>query len=356
MRPMISSADPPEAAPAGAALQLEGVNYNFKSHQVLNSIRLEVRPGEIYGFLGLNGAGKTTAIRLILGLLRLPAENGGSIRIFGRLIGGHPIEVYRQIGFLMETFAPFPYLSAAEHFFLQGRVLGLPRETVRRRAERLLQRVHLSDAAHKKTRKFSMGMRRRLGIAMALLGSPRLLILDEPANGLDPQGIADLRELMQELQREEGVAVFFSSHLLGEVEQLCQRIGIIHEGRMLCEGEVARLVRPEPFGVRLRARPIDKARQALAGAAWVKGIQEAGRGDGTSLLLDLEKADVPRLAPYLVAQGVEIHEIRREEMTLEAFFKLKIQQAGGEATAERLSEERTQPPRRQERQEEERGR
>jgi ABC-2 type transport system ATP-binding protein len=212
-------------------ISTEGLSFNFGNQQVVKSLSLQVPQGSIYGFLGPNGAGKTTTIKLLLNLLK---TDQGSIHIFGKEIQSNRIEILSQIGSLIEQPAIYLHLSGKENLMNRALLLQVSEE----RVDEMLALVHLSDAAHKKAGKYSLGMKQRLGIALALLPDPKLLILDEPTNGLDPNGIIEVRELLIRLVTQYQKTVFISSHLLAEVERMATHVGIIEKGELLFQGSV----------------------------------------------------------------------------------------------------------------------
>jgi ABC-2 type transport system ATP-binding protein len=317
-----------------SALSLKNVSHSYGRVEALSALDLAVPEGDIYGFLGLNGAGKTTAIRLVAGLIRL---RRGEIELLGRPLGRggfrrRPAEVFRSVGVLFEDFGAYPYLSGREHLELRARERGLARRPAREEAEARLAQVGLRGWADTRVRKYSLGMRRRLGLAGALLASPRLVILDEPTNGLDPQGISDLRELVLELNRRDGTTFVLSSHILGEVEQLCRRVGIIHRGRLRLQGAVADLQRQGRR--RLRASPAARVEEVLGGLPWCRQVERAragGAGGAGLFTVDVEEADVPRLVRALVAADVNVLEVASAGDSLEAVFHRAV--ADGEADA-----------------------
>ena len=212
-------------------ISTEGLSFNFGSQQVVKSLSLQVPEGSIYGFLGPNGAGKTTTIKLLLNLLK---TDQGSIHIFEQDLQSHRIAILSQIGSLIEQPAIYLHLSGRENLMNRALVLQVPEK----RVDEMLELVHLTDAAHKKAGKYSLGMKQRLGIALALLSDPRLLILDEPTNGLDPNGIIEVRNLLIRLVTQHKKTVFVSSHLLAEVERMATLVGIIHKGEILFQGSI----------------------------------------------------------------------------------------------------------------------
>jgi len=212
-------------------ISTEGLSFNFGSQQVVRSLSLQVPEGSIYGFLGPNGAGKTTTIKLLLNLLK---TDQGSIHVFNQELQSNRISILSQIGSLIEQPAIYLHLSGRENLVNRALVLQVPEK----RVDEMLDLVHLTDAANKKAGKYSLGMKQRLGIALALLSDPKLLILDEPTNGLDPNGIIEVRELLIRLVTQHKKTVFVSSHLLAEVERMATHVGIIHKGEMLFQGSI----------------------------------------------------------------------------------------------------------------------
>lgn len=215
-------------------IETDQLSYAYGNRPVLHQISLQVPAGSIFGFLGPNGSGKTTTIRLLLGLIQDPAKR---ISIFGQDIGANRLSVLHKVGALIETPAVYPHLSGRENLEI-GR---LARDARPGQVDRVLEMVGLTHDARRKVSDYSLGMRQRLGIALALLGDPELLILDEPTNGLDPAGIRDIRRLLVELSQFHGKTVFISSHLLSEMEKMVTHVGITHKGRLLFQGLIGQL-------------------------------------------------------------------------------------------------------------------
>lgn len=211
-----------------------GLTFNFGKQTVVKSLSLQVPEGSIYGFLGPNGAGKTTTIKLLMNLLQVQE---GSIHIFGKELKSNRIEILSQIGSLIEQPAIYAHLTGKENLLNRALLLQIPKN----RVDEMLSLVHLTQAANKKAGQYSLGMKQRLGIALALLSDPKLLILDEPTNGLDPNGIIEVRELLIRLVKEHGKTVFVSSHLLLEVERMATHVGIINFGELLFQGSISEL-------------------------------------------------------------------------------------------------------------------
>jgi lantibiotic transport system ATP-binding protein len=212
------------------AIETKSLSYSFgHKRKVVNDLSLQVPEGSIYGFLGPNGAGKTTTIRLLTGMLLTDTDN---IFINGRSLQKSIPEIFESMGTLIETPSLYLHLTAKENL----RVITTLRRLDRKRIDEVLKVVGLEGVANRKVKEFSLGMKQRLGIAMSLLPDPQLLILDEPANGLDPTGIIEIRELLKRLNTEQGKTIFVSSHLLAEIEKTCTHLGVIHKGIMRYQG------------------------------------------------------------------------------------------------------------------------
>ncbi|MDD4850682.1 MAG: ATP-binding cassette domain-containing protein [Gemmiger sp.] len=205
-----------------------GLTKAYHGKRAVDSLEMRVEPGDIYGFIGQNGAGKSTTFKLLSGLAR---PTGGEISLFGHPVGDETTR--RRIGILIEDAGVYPGFSASENLLLKANLVGLPHPA--QEVARVLAEVGLADAGAKPAKRFSMGMRRRLGLALALLGNPDLLLLDEPINGLDPEGIRDVRALLQSLQQQHGMTIVISSHILGELSKVATRYGIIRQGKMVEE-------------------------------------------------------------------------------------------------------------------------
>lgn len=259
------------------AVTTRGLTKTYGGVAAVDALDLAVDHGTLYGFLGPNGAGKSTTIRMLLGLVRATA---GEVEILGEPISpGRGMAALRRVGALIEDPAFWGYLSGRRNLEYFARAAGPDGERRARlgRIDEALATVELTGAASKKVKAYSHGMKQRLGIARALLGAPELLILDEPTNGLDPQGIADIRGLLRRLA-DGGTTVFVSSHLLAEVEAMCDRVGVLARGHLVAEGPPSNL---RPSGTRLRVRVDDpvRAEHVLTGMPGVT-VERAGRGDG----------------------------------------------------------------------------
>jgi ABC-type multidrug transport system ATPase subunit len=286
-------------------VQTDGLTKRYGDRLATDRVSMTVRRGEVYGFLGPNGAGKTTTLRMMLGLVRPTA---GSATVLGRP-AGRP-EVTARVGALIEGPGFYPYLSGRDNLRTMARYRRLGPSEV----ERVLELVDLADRGNDTFKGYSLGMKQRLGVAAAMLGSPELVILDEPTNGLDPAGMADMRRLLLELARG-GQTVLLSSHLLAEVQEICDRVGVINGGRLLRESTVADL--RGGATVRLRATPEDGA---LVVAMRLAGDDGVRRIDAGSLEVDLPPSATPELTRALVAGGIDVHEITTSERSLEEVF------------------------------------
>ena len=278
----------------------------------VDRVNLTVRRGEVYGFLGPNGAGKTTTLRMLLGLIR-PTSGRASVL-------GHPPgdpEGLARVGALVESPAFYPYLSGRDNLRVIARYANAPKK----RIETALDLVGLADRARDKFAAYSLGMKQRLGVAATLLKDPELLILDEPTNGLDPAGMADMRALIRRLGSGERT-VLLSSHLLGEVEQICDRVGVISRGRLIAESTVEELRGGSALLV--AAKPLDRARERVE---QLLGAERVGVLDGT-LRLDADPTTAGRINRELVKADVEVTELRRIERTLEEAFLEMTDQKG----------------------------
>ena len=285
-------------------VQTDGLTKRYGDRVAVDSVSMTVQRGEVYGFLGPNGAGKTTTLRMMLGLIRPTA---GSASVLGRPAGRS--EVTKRVGALVEGPGFFPYLSGRDNLRVLAQARGLSVDAV----DDALERVDLADRGGDKYKRYSLGMKQRLGVAAALMGDPELIVLDEPTNGLDPAGMADMRALVVSLARG-GQTVLLSSHLLAEVQEICDRVGVINGGKLLRESTVAEL--RGGSSLKVRATPEDRA---LAVAMKLAG-DEGVRREGQDLFLDLPADAAPDLARELVAADVDVHELTVSERTLEEVF------------------------------------
>jgi lantibiotic transport system ATP-binding protein len=278
----------------------------FNGQPAVRALDLAVPRGSVYAFLGPNGAGKSTTIRLLLGLLR---PDSGSIHIFGVPLASERLSILRRVGSLVETPSVYPHLTAQEN-------LAIPARLLKRRTtdiSRALATAGLASVGRKLVRNFSLGMKQRLGLAMALLAQPELLILDEPTNGLDPAGIHEVRQILRTMPEEHGVTVFLSSHLLSEVEQLATHVGMLSQGSMVFQGKVAGLSDRRRARLRIVVdRPADAA-ALLESHGW----RVERQGDALIAEPSVPAATINRT---LVEGGYDVHLLAHESDSLEQIF------------------------------------
>jgi ABC-2 type transport system ATP-binding protein len=302
-------------------LETRRLTKRFGALVAVDGLDLAVARGDIFGFLGPNGAGKTTTIRM---LLRLVRPTAGEVRLFGEPLESRFLALLAQVGAMVEEPAFYPYLTGRQNLAVFGRLAGGVKAA---RVEECLELVGLRSRADDRVSVYSQGMRQRLGIAQALLARPKLVFLDEPTNGLDPPGIEEMRRLLTRLAREEGVTVFLSSHLLHEVELLCNRVAILRRGRLLVQGEVASLLHTER--VRLEVG-VDDEEAALA-ALRALAPDAAPRVESGRIVLEWPRAQVAELNAALVARGVHVDALVPRRPTLEEYFRERLDSAGAAA-------------------------
>lgn len=295
-----------------AIIQTIGLSYAFNANSGVWDMDLVVPSGSIYAFLGPNGAGKTTTIRLLLGLLR---ATHGQVLIDG-IPRSFDARTVPHIGSVVEGPSLYPHLTGRENMRITALMIGSTRSQI----DDALRTVGLLDAADRLVKQYSLGMRQRLGLALALLGRPRLLVLDEPSNGLDPPGMADMRALMRELVCEQGITIFLSSHLLDDVEKVATHVGLLHRGRLLVQGELEAL--------RERHLRVECNEPARAAALLVQAGRSVRQDDGV-LLVDAPPAEAAAINRQLVLAGLDVHALAARCDSLERFFAL----ATGEAQA-----------------------
>jgi len=292
------------------AVETIGLSKFYGQVHAVESVSLRVGRGEIYGFIGRNGAGKTTTIRALLGMIR---PSAGSVRMLGEVVGPHGRGPWRRVGHLVEEPSAYPELTVHENLEVARRLQGLKGSAATSRA---IERLGLGPYADRKAGVLSSGNLKRLGLARALLHEPELLVLDEPANGLDPAGVVEIREMLAGLVREHGATVFMSSHILTEVDRLATRIGIIHQGSLIEEIEAGRLEELLSPRLVVEARDLEAAQLALAQA----GLEAIAQG-GALILNQAEAIAAPdRVATILVSAGAPPTRLTIQQEDLEAHF------------------------------------
>jgi ABC-2 type transport system ATP-binding protein len=295
------------------ALRLDNLTKTFglrgvirkKRIEAVKNVNLEVHAGQVYGFLGPNGAGKTTSIRMMLDLI-LPTQ--GNVYIYGQHVRQRH-EVLRRVGAIVEGATFYGFLTGRKNLEVLARTAN---HYDTRRIDALLEQVGLAGRAHQRVKGYSTGMKQRLGLAAALLSDPDLLILDEPTNGLDPAGMHEIRQFIRELADKHGKTVFLSSHLLGEIEQVCDRVAIINLGQIVREGAVQDLLAGKS-ALRIEAQPLDKAAAVLS-ERWMTATNEQ------HLTVQAPREEIPHVIRRLVENGVDVYEVSNQRQSLEEYF------------------------------------
>ncbi len=282
----------------------------YGSRRVVDDLNLHLPEGCVYGFLGPNGAGKSTTMKMLLGLIH---PTGGTIRLFGQnLTEANRIDLLRQTGSIIESPAGYLHLTAEENLKIVADLKGVSHQDI----DRVLDIVHLTQDKKRKVGQYSLGMKQRLGIAMALLGSPKLLILDEPTNGLDPAGIQEMRQLIAKMPETTGATVLISSHLLGEMEQMVTQVGIIDHGKMLFEGELTELQKHSCAGYDLKLLNVEKGISVLRKQGFSVQPDETGR----LALPPIPDEELAGLSSLLAANGAGVIGLTPKSKNLEEIF------------------------------------
>ena len=302
-------------ASAAVVLHARGLTKRYGHITVVDGVSLAVHSGEVLGFLGPNGAGKTTTMRMLVGLVR---PDAGTAEVLGQPAGS-PSSL-AGIGAMVESPTFYPYLSGRDNLRALARQVGLPRA----RIESVLEIAGIAARGGDRFSGYSLGMKQRLGVAAALLKDPEILILDEPTNGLDPLGIADMRSLIRSLAKENK-AILLSSHQLGEIEQICDRVAVLGRGRIVAEGTIDELRGAAHLVV--RATPIGDAEAQLVS---LLGRDRVSRQDD-EIRLTIAPEEAPRISRALVSAGIDLHEVGREERSLEEAFLAMSGPSKGEA-------------------------
>jgi len=290
------------------SLSVTHLKKTIGKRTIIKDVSFAVRKGEVFGFLGPNGAGKTTTIRMIVGLT---TPTAGDITILGHSVTSERAEAMEHVGAIVENPELYPFLSGLDNLKQFARMQkGVTREDI----QRVVKLVGLEESIHDKVKKYSLGMRQRLGLAQALLHKPSLLILDEPTNGLDPQGIREVRDYIRKLAREEGLSVIVSSHLLSEMEMMCDRIGIIQHGQMLSIEDVHQVSTAEDIMThRFDVYPVEAAEHYFVSRD-IKVVQDNG------LVVQVKQKDVPGIIRGLVQADIDVYGVTVDKETLEERF------------------------------------
>ena len=291
-------------------IETQNLEFGFSNKNILlKNINLKVERGSIYGFLGPNGAGKTTTIRLLLGLLKDPNK---SIYLFGKNLSQNRIESLSKIGALIEQPSLYEHLSGYDNLEITRQVKKIDKEKV----ADILQIVRLSEAAQKKVKDYSLGMKQRLGIAIALLGEPELLILDEPVNGLDPSGMMEMRELLKAINKKYNTTIFLSSHLISEIERIVTHVAIINMGELLFQGTIEDIhnLQKKELKVHIKVDNSDAAINFLK-----KSYNVVEKEDGVNIIIQ-SKEQVNQVIQQLMTNNIKVYEAIIESKNLEQLF------------------------------------
>ncbi|MFI8710050.1 ABC transporter ATP-binding protein [Bacillus sp. NPDC077411] len=288
-------------------IETKNLSKKFGGFYAVNDVNLQVPEGNIYGFLGPNGAGKSTTIRMLLGLIK---PTNGSVTLFGKSMKDSRIDILKNVGSMVEYPSYYGHLTAYENLEIIRKILEIDKKEI----DKVLKIVNLTNVQDKLVKKFSLGMKQRLGIAQALLGNPALLILDEPTNGLDPAGIHEIRDLVKSLPSKMGITVLVSSHILSEIELIADHVGIINKGNLIFQGTLDDLREKSELEILVDARPKGDAGKYLSNKGFLVGEKE-----GMFIIKDMmaNPADINR---DLILSGHEVYHISQRRDTLEDIF------------------------------------
>ncbi|NLJ07598.1 MAG: ABC transporter ATP-binding protein [Sphingobacteriales bacterium] len=302
-------------------IEFEKVSKSFRDIKAVNELSFTIFKGDIYGFLGPNGSGKSTSIRMLLSLI---SPDSGTIRLFGKDLSFHRYQTLSRIGALIEKPDFYKYLSARKNLEILARISKV--KNISRKVDEVLDLVGLLPRADSKVKTFSQGMKQRLGIAQTLLHDPDLIILDEPANGLDPQGHKEIRMLINTLTTEKKITLLMSSHLLNEIEESCNRMIIINKGSKVVEGEVKSLLNTEEMNVEFSLDDVTKAMSAISQTQWSNYFNYT---EGSSLFFKMNQKEIPELATFFIQNGLKIFSIKPLRTLEEYFIKLTTDDRAG---------------------------
>jgi ABC-2 type transport system ATP-binding protein len=292
-------------------IETQNLNFGFKkTNLIIRDVNLQVKQGSIYAFLGPNGAGKTTTIRLLLGLL---TPQHGDIKIFGKSVTNNSIEIYSEAGTLIESPSLYQHLTGFDNLEITRKIRNIPKI----RVEEILQVVKLTGAAKMKVRSYSMGMKQRLGVAIALLSKPKLLILDEPTNGLDPSGMIDMRELLFSLNQDFGTTILVSSHLLSEIEKIATHIAIIHKGSLKYQGTIQELEKLN----QTKSYILIETNDPNKAASFLQDQYQVKVNDEGMLEIEFQKKEtIDTICKKIILEGLNLYQVHTVNYTLEKMF------------------------------------
>ncbi len=293
----------------------------------LNGLNLNVEKGQIYGFLGPNGAGKTTTIKCIIGILE---ADSGNIIIDGKNIKGNNLYFKNKIGFLPEQVGLYGRLTAKESLQFYGGFYNLNENEIEKRGKKLLAKLGLEKDSNRRVGEYSLGMRKRLALCIALLNEPEILVLDEPTSGLDPRGVKSLRIVLKELNRK-GLTIILSSHVLTEVQEICTHVGIINKGKLIREesiDEISKEIEKKSIKLLLKVKEFNKEHsKELSKNKKIKNIKQRNNGKHEEIILELKEENIPWVTDYLVSKGIQIFSIEPQKNSLEDIF---LRETGGD--------------------------
>lgn len=289
-------------------LETKNLTKTYKGVNVVENLNLKIKEGEIYGFLGPNGAGKTTTIRMLLGLI---TPSKGDIEIFGKDFKDNRLDILSAVGSLVESPSYYPHLSGENNLETIRKILNVPKQKI----HEVLDLVRLTKVADRKVSEYSLGMKQRLAIAASLLGNPRLIILDEPTNGLDPAGIIEIRDLITKLPKEHGITVIISSHLLSEIEQVASQVGIITKGNMIFQDSIEVLREKANRRILFNTSDFNKTSKILTN----EGIEISENSQGILMNIQTNKK-IGSLVRKMINSDIDVYRIVEEKTSLEDIF------------------------------------
>lgn len=290
---------------------VENLEKSIKGKKIIHDLSFKVQKGQIYGFLGPNGSGKTTTIRMLTGMIK---QTSGSIKIMGYDIQKDFKKVMQNLSAIVENPALFDYMSGWDN--LMQVVRRLDKKVELDHLKWCVQTVELTDRIHEKVKNYSLGMKQRLAIAQALVSSPQIIILDEPTNGMDPSGIKDMRSLIKKLSREQQITIFLSSHLLSEIEHLCDHVLIINKGRQVVTGSVSDLIASNTSTYSLEVDPF----QADAAYKILKNNNLEVYKENNKIIVNCKKEDIPHMVNFLYEKKIHVYLINQQDNSLEDYF------------------------------------
>lgn len=299
-------------------LEIKNVSKKIGKRQILDNLSLEVKEGEIFGFVGPNGAGKTTLIKVMLGLYK---SDSGTISIAGHNIKSEFEKAMNEVGAIIENPEMYGYLSGKDNLKIYSRMEENVEDNY---IEEVVEQVKLKDRINNKVKTYSLGMRQRLGVAQALISKPKLLVLDEPTNGLDPLGIKELRELLKKISKENNIAVFISSHILSEIELMCDRIAIIDKGRIIEVKDLHDKNQTQKEQILIEVDDPKTAKEVL---------NENNRDitiENNNIIIQADKDEIPIINSRLVTKGIKVYSITKKHKTLEDEFIEKTKGTKGQ--------------------------